>query len=307
MKSRLVLTLVLLLVSCDPVSEPIEREQAAAAPTPAPTPEPSPTPAWKDLRYIPDPSVPLPREPGRLAQSLERVTWELNNSIERWRKHGDVHERAPKTVLYQAVHEQRIYRLLARNEDLYERVLPKLRPYLARSARAIVRAGSVLRSLVRPIGPDTKFLTQKPESAGNLLDYYKEAERRFDVDWEMLAAINYVETKFGRVRSPSYAGAQGPMQFLPSTWAAYGLGGEINDPQDAVMGAANYLSASGAPGDYRSALYAYNPADEYVESISLYASEIMRDPHRYFAFYNWQVFVVTTAGDLRLTGPGADR
>jgi hypothetical protein len=72
------------------------------------------------------------------------------------------------------------------------------------------------------------------------------------------------------------------------------------------MGAANYLRASGAPGDYRAALYAYNPSDAYVDAVMAYARQMMGDPDDYFAYYNWQVFVETTSGSRRLTGPGLD-
>src|SRR6266508_4373379 len=128
-------------------------------------------------------------------------------------------------------------------------------------------------------------------------------EDRFAVAWQVLAAVNYTESKFGRVVSASSAGAQGPMQFMPSTWAAYGLGGDVHDPHDAILGAANYLHASGAPGDVRRALFEYNHADEYVDAVLLYAGQLRRDPRTYFEYYNWQVFVVTTRGDVRITGP----
>jgi membrane-bound lytic murein transglycosylase B len=108
----------------------------------------------------------------------------------------------------------------------------------------------------------------------------------------------------GRIRSSSSAGAQGPMQFIPSTWDAYGLGGDVHDPEDAVMGAANYLRASGAPDDYRRALYAYNHVDAYVTAVWSYARTMMRFPDAYYAYYNWQVFVRTVDGDVRLSGPG---
>ena len=145
---------------------------------------------------------------------------------------------------------------------------------------------------------------QPPQPAGVLLDSFKQAEQKFHVSWEVLASVNYIESKFGRVKSASYAGAQGPMQFLPSTWQRYGMGGDIHDPHDAIMGAANYLQASGAPGDYRTALYHYNPSWAYVDAILLYARRMTKDSHAYYAFYNWQVFVATTSGDKRLTGPG---
>ena len=94
------------------------------------------------------------------------------------------------------------------------------------------------------------------------------------------------------------------MQFIPSTWSAYGMGGDVHDPHDAILGAANYLHASGAPSDYRSAVFAYNPAGAYVDAVLLYARQMAHDPRRYYAYYNWQVFVFTKSGDQRLTGPG---
>ena len=72
--------------------------------------------------------------------------------------------------------------------------------------------------------------------------------------WHVLAAVNYVESRFGRLRNESVSGARGPMQFMPATWRAYGLGGDVRDPRDAIMGAANYLHASGAPRDYAPAV-----------------------------------------------------
>ena len=120
------------------------------------------------------------------------------------------------------------------------------------------------RALVRLTPPTTlplsAFRTGPAESADRLLGHYRAAQRRFGVPWEVLAAVNFVETAFGKVRSQSTAGAQGPMQFLPATWRAYGLGGDVHDPHDAILGAANYLRASGAPGDLRRALFAYNHA-----------------------------------------------
>jgi membrane-bound lytic murein transglycosylase B len=56
--------------------------------------------------------------------------------------------------------------------------------------------------------------------------HYRAAQRRFGVGWHVLAAVNMVETQFNRLRNDSTAGAQGPMQFIPSTWRAYGMGGD---------------------------------------------------------------------------------
>lgn len=94
--------------------------------------------------------------------------------------------------------------------------------------------------------------------------------------WTVLAAIGTVETGNGRDAGVSSAGAEGPMQFLPSTWAAYGMnvdGGpraNINDPVDAVYSAARYLCLAGGGRGGQSlydAIYAYNHADWYVREV----------------------------------------
>jgi membrane-bound lytic murein transglycosylase B len=79
------------------------------------------------------------------------------------------------------------------------------------------------------------------------------------------------------------------------------MGGNVRDPHDAIMGAANYLHASGAPRDYRRALHAYNPSGLYVGAALRYARHMKGDG--YLLLYNWQVFVRTPSGERRLTGP----
>ena len=177
---------------------------------------------------------------------------------------------------------------------------------LAGEARANLGAGADLFSLVRSSHRRrVPVRTQQPQRPGVLLRFYRRAQQRFGVSWAVLAAVNFIESKFGRVRSASPAGAQGPMQFIPSTWAAYGLGGDVHGPHDAIMGAANYLHASGAPRRYRRALYSYNPAAAYVDAVMLYARQMRRRPRDYFEYYNWQVFLITPKGDRQLTGPGS--
>ena len=278
---------------------------ASAAPSPSVSPSPSASPAPEPEPFVPAADAPLPRRAPALAQRLEDATVALRTSIAEWVESGDTTERRPpRRVTLQALYQQRAYRLLARRPRLAERVLARLDGALRREARANTTAGAKLRSLVTPLKPPVRLKTGPAEAAGLLLRYYRRAERRFGVEWEVLAAVNYVETKFGRVRSSSSAGARGPMQFLPSTWDAYGLGGDVNDPRDAILGAANYLHASGAPGNYRGALYAYNHADAYVDAVLLYADRMERRPQSYYGYHTWQVFVITTKGDVRLTGPG---
>ena len=93
------------------------------------------------------------------------------------------------------------------------------------------------------------------------------------------------------------------MQFLPVDVARYGLGGDVHDPHDAILGAANYLHASGAPRNLRRALYAYNRSPLYVDAVLAYARVMARDRRAFYAFHAWQVFVRTPCGYRRLTSP----
>ena len=87
------------------------------------------------------------------------------------------------------------------------------------AGQAPSRQASVGAGLPIEIGSDT-IKTARARPAADLLGYYREAQRRFGVPWNVLASVNFVETKFGKLRSASAAGAQGPMQFMPATWRA---------------------------------------------------------------------------------------
>jgi membrane-bound lytic murein transglycosylase B len=124
--------------------------------------------------------------------------------------------------------------------------------------------------------------------------WYGEAQRRFGIRWQLLAAINLVESGFGRVRNTSVAGAQGPMQFEPATWRAYGLGGDVHDPHDAILGAANYLRANGGRTDERRALLHYNHSRLYMDAVLRYAHRIATVPTAFAEYYDWRVFFRVT-------------
>jgi Transglycosylase SLT domain len=133
---------------------------------------------------------------------------------------------------------------------------------------------------------DAPSALAKAEIPPEYLSDYEQAGQRYHIDWAILAGIGKVECDHGRDRAPACtregavnsAGAGGPMQFLASTWAEYGVasdGGTPDrwSPRDAIFGAANYLHAAGAPSDYRRAIYAYNHAEWYVDEVESWAAK----------------------------------
>jgi hypothetical protein len=113
-----------------------------------------------------------------------------------------------------------------------------------------------------------------------LLPIYQAAGIQYDIPWQVLAAINEIETDYGRNLSVSSAGARGWMQFIPSSWKRYGVDANADrrrdpyNPADAIFAAARYLKAAGGDKDLRKAVFAYNHADWYVDSVMLRAKLI---------------------------------
>jgi soluble lytic murein transglycosylase-like protein len=253
--------------------------------------------AFLALAAPPPPGAPIPREPAALASAYESTTRDLAAAIDGWHPRTG---RVPRDVTLYALYQQRIVILLSERRALSKAVLARLDdPGPLRNELAVRRE---LGRLSRP-RPLSAFRTGPAEPADRLRAYYLEGQRRFGVSWQLLAAVNYVESAFNKLRNASTAGAQGPMQFIPSTWRRYGLGGNIHDPHDAIIGAANYLHANGAPRNDRRALYRYNPSSLYVDAVLRYARRFRADPRAYYVFYSRQVFVRTPRGLVRLTGP----
>ncbi len=253
---------------------------------------------------LPRPDAPLPRGPAALADALAGTTLALRTEIEAWRRDGDPAAGAPpEAVTLLALYQQRIYRRIAPAKRLGDRVLARLPTSVAGEARDTLAARRELIAIPPSGNRRPRIRAAEPEPADVLRSYYAAAQRRFGVGWHILAAVNFVETGFGRLRNESTAGARGPMQFMPATWRAYGLGGDIRDPRDAILGAANYLHAGGAPRSYRRALFHYNRSSHYVAAVLRYARRIRRDPRAFYAYYAWQVYVRRDGVVRRITGP----
>jgi len=268
------------LPAAPPTAEP---PSASPAPTPAPSPTPSPTPNW-DERPV------AAFEPEGLTQQLITVETAIRDA-----------NVTGKQLAWYGHLQQAVYSQLFSSKEWQAQVLAALPEERAALVGKALDAAQDLRSL--HAGPAPKTLPEweivEPRPIEELLSYYKEAEAEFGVPWYYLASIMFVETRMGRIRGLSVAGAQGPMQFMPATWAYYGKG-DVNDPRDAIMGAARYLRASGAPGNMPKALYAYNHSDFYVDAITKYA-ELMRDDQSlYRGFHGWNVYYFTQDGPVHL-------
>jgi membrane-bound lytic murein transglycosylase B len=128
------------------------------------------------------------------------------------------------------------------------------------------------------------------EPVESLLGYYRAAAARTGIDWTYLAAINYIESTFGRSLHASSAGALGPMQFLPGTWQEYGGGGDVMSPHDSIEAAATFLRRNGAPADYGRALLHYNHDSDYVASVQAFAAAMQAEPSWLNRMYCWNTY-----------------
>ena len=287
-RRAVLVALVTALAACSTAAAPVAPTTAAPtatptpspAPTVAPTPTPAPPPDWS--------AVPVPaQDPVALGAQLVMAEGFI---------------RDPKVTgdqLAWAGHmEELVLGQLSDFPDWVDQVLGALPADQRQAVRGSVEAGKQLRTMHGPIPknlPDWHIVAPAP--IDDLLAYYHEADAKYGVPWYFLASINLIETRMGRIRGDSTAGAQGPMQFIPQTWAAYGQG-DVNSPHDSILAAARYLKAAGAPGDMNKAIYAYNHSLAYLNAVTDYAEVMHADPAAYRGYYGWQVYYGTVDGTI---------
>lgn len=298
MKATAVALAACVLAACSgtPGNSPDARSLADPTPTVRHTPRPTetvqmtPLPTPKavvfDFSKEPEPAG----DAATLAQQLilvEKAIRDTSLPVEQLKWYGHLH--------------QKIFSRLNDFPDWKEPVIALLPAEHQTPVRVGLEAGRNLRQMggaPRRELPKWEILT--PPAPEVLVGYYKEAESRFGVPWYYLASINLIESRMGRIRGESWAGARGPMQFMPPTWGAYGMGGDVWEPRDAIMGAANYLKASGAPANMPKAIFAYNRSQLYVNAVTFYAEAMRIDPSVYRGYYGWQVYYGTQDGVFHL-------
>ena len=250
-------------------------------------PASSPTMAAPDGARPALPSAPATDSAARLARQLDRATATL-------RARG-----APAADVRRAAEFQQLaVRAIATARPAFGRkVTGLLDPRTARATRDDARAAGLLLSMLTdPAQELPRWRIVRPPPAQELLGHYRRVQRRLGVHWSYLAAIHLVETRMGRIRGVSTAGALGPMQFLPTTWDLYGGDGDIQDPGDAILAAGRLLVANGAPGDMAGALWHYNPSDAYVGAVLSYARTMRRSPSAYHRYFHWRVLYTHQRG-----------
>lgn len=232
--------------------------------------------------------------PRTAEQALRQLTWAEGVIADPAAPEGEL-RRASRE-------EQLVYRELGAHRAWDATVLAGAPGQLRGVVRANVASRREFRAMHSVLSDELPaWRIVAPAPAEQLLRFYKRGERAYGIGWEYLAAINLVETAMGRIRGTSVAGAQGPMQFLPSTWAKWGRG-DIQDPADSILAAARYLAHDGGarPGRLDDALFRYNNSTHYVRGVTLLAKVMERRPRAFYGYYHWDVYYLTSHGDVRL-------
>ncbi len=293
---------LLLGLGCRGQSQP----PAGSAPAPVPAPAaPAASPAAAAPPALPaDPALPrmadgrhyplVPADDAALAALLAQL---------------EAAVRAPSTPeadLPALAHQQQvIYRVLSHRANRAARVRAALPASWHGVFDRHIRARRAFVAMHRADSRPTRvpaWRIRRPEAPERLLGHYRAAARATGIPWEVLAAVNLVESGMGRIDGVSVADARGPMQFLPSTWAEPGIGkgGDIRDPETAIHAAARYLVRRGGLRDIRRGLWGYNNSDLYGTGVLEYAALLRQDPAAYRGLYHWEIHYAAAGGDLWL-------
>lgn len=198
--------------------------------------------------------------------------------------------------------QQQLYRLLSANRDWAPDAIAGVDPSVRSAVELNWDARQNLSALVTSVSLSSvlpAWRIRAPLPADELVALYREAEDQTSIPWEYLAAINLVETRMGRIEGLSAAGATGPMQFLPSTFAEC-CEGDPNVDRDAIIGAGVYLAIRGGPDDMDRALRGYNNSSRYVDAVTAYATVLETDPDAYAGYHAWDVYFLSSAGLIRM-------
>ncbi len=287
----LVAAIALALAGCSYTAPPV-RPSATSAAAPAPPPVTL-------LDQTTEPAGAQPRlssDPAQLADDLVADEQALRDPS------------TPEPTLQAAARRQQAaYRAIGYHSEWDAITRPRIPPPLLGAYDLNVDARRQLTAMAEVRDTIPAWHIVAPAPADELLALYRDSEAASGVGWNYLAAINLIETRLGSVVGSSSAGAQGPMQFLPSTFAAYGDGGDIYSPHDSIMAAGRYLAANGFAGDRDGAIYRYNHAAQYVRAVNDYAAVLAADPAAFAGFYRWDVYLKTPSGDVLLpVGYSAD-
>jgi len=228
--------------------------------------------------YEPPRSVPaVGADPARLARQLATAEGLLGQPVA-----------GAATLVRQALILQVICLKLAANPSWVAPVLAATPRSLRATATADIAATADLVAITPPQPRLPPWQLIPAASLAALRRYYRLAQTATGINWSYLAAINFVETDFGRIRGPSSAGAQGPMQFMPATWTQYGRG-DIYQPRAAIMAAARLLAADGGAHAIGPALYAYNHSPNYVDAVLRFAARLRAEPGALLSYYRHQI------------------
>jgi len=276
---------MLALVACTDAARPPSTPSASTSTeTPSSTPSPTPSPR--------PPAQPgLTSDPAQLARDLVADEHALRDPS------------SSEAVLVEAARRQQAaYRALGRHPEwdtiARSQVPPSLLDVYDRNINARRQLTALGESDVKDTLPAWRIVPPAP--ADELLGYYRQAEAATGVGWNYLAAIHLIETGLGRIAGTSSAGAQGPMQFLPSTFAEYGDGGDIHSLHDSIMAAGRHLAANGFAEDRDGAIFRYNNSNRYVQAVNDYAAVLTAHPAAFSGYHRWDVYYRSTSGDVLL-------